>query len=163
GVPDVPEFRLGIALAIGLLMGAEREKRKGEGPERGAAGARTFAIAALLGGVAALVGTAAVVVLGALVGAGALVAYVLGDRSDPGLTTELALVLDFTLGALARTQPEIALAVAVTATAILAYRARLHEIVLKVISETELLDLLIFGVVAVAIWPLLPDRAVDPY
>src|SRR5262249_44128775 len=114
-------------------------------------------------GVAALVGTAAVVVIGALVGAGALVAYALGDRSDPGLTTEMALPLDFVLRALARTQPEIALAAAVTATAILAYRARLHEIVLKVISETELLDLLIFGVVAVAIWPLLPDRAVDPY
>src|SRR5262249_49584123 len=129
GIPDNPEWRLAIALAIGLLIGAEREKRKGEGPQRGAAGVRTFAIAGLLGGVAALLGVAAVVVLGALVGAGAIVAYVLGDRTDPGMTTELALVLDFALGALARTEPELAFAAAVVATAILAYRARLHEIV----------------------------------
>ena len=42
-------FRLASALAIGLLIGAERERRKGEGPSRSPAGIRTFAIASLLG------------------------------------------------------------------------------------------------------------------
>jgi len=163
GIPESPEWRIGVALAIGLLMGAEREKRKGEGPDRGAAGVRTFAVTGLLGGVAAQLGVAATVVLGALVGAGALTAYVLGDRTDPGLTTELALLLDYALGALARDRPELAFGIAVTATAVLAFRARIHEIVREVISETELLDLLMFGVVAVAVWSFLPDRAIDRY
>src|SRR5690242_9831404 len=116
------EGRLGIALAIGLLMGAEREKRKGQGPERGAAGVRTFAVVGLLGGVAAQLGAVAVAIFGALVGAFALASYVLGDRTDPGLTTEIAIVLDYALGALAHSEPILAFAVAVTATAILAFR-----------------------------------------
>ncbi|VVE77578.1 putative transmembrane protein [Pandoraea sputorum] len=37
------------ALAIGLLIGAERERRKGTTRERGAAGIRTFALTAMLG------------------------------------------------------------------------------------------------------------------
>lgn len=35
-------FRLMSALAIGLLIGTERERRKGEGPSRSPAGIRTF-------------------------------------------------------------------------------------------------------------------------
>jgi uncharacterized membrane protein YhiD involved in acid resistance len=44
-------LRLGIAFGIGLLIGAERERRKGKGPQRAAAGIRTFTIAAVLGAV----------------------------------------------------------------------------------------------------------------
>ena len=35
---DRPELRLFLALGIGLLVGVERERSKGEGPSRGAAG-----------------------------------------------------------------------------------------------------------------------------
>ena len=35
---DHPYFPLIVALGIGLLIGAERERRKGEGPFRAAAG-----------------------------------------------------------------------------------------------------------------------------
>ena len=41
-----------VALGIGLLLGIERERRKGEGPSRSPAGIRTFAISALLGAIA---------------------------------------------------------------------------------------------------------------
>jgi len=34
-----------VALGIGLLIGAEREHRKGEGPTRSPSGIRTFTIA----------------------------------------------------------------------------------------------------------------------
>jgi len=46
---------LGLAVAVGcgLLIGIERERRKGRGPRRGFAGVRTFTLAALLGAVAA--------------------------------------------------------------------------------------------------------------
>jgi uncharacterized membrane protein (DUF4010 family) len=162
-LPESDAWRLAVALAIGLLMGAEREKRKAQAPQRLAAGIRTFAIVALLGGVAGLIGGTAIITLfGALVGGAAIVAYGLGDRADPGQTTELALILDYGLGVLAHERPELAFALAVTATALLAFRTRLHEVVREVLSEEELLDLVIFGVAAVVVWPLLPDRSVDP-
>ncbi len=46
---DSLALRLASALAIGLLIGAERERRKGEGPSRSPTGIRTFAIASLIG------------------------------------------------------------------------------------------------------------------
>ena len=44
--PNSP-ISLAIAIGIGLLIGSERERRKGSGSQRGAAGMRTFALAAL--------------------------------------------------------------------------------------------------------------------
>ena len=49
-----------VSLGIGLLLGVERERRKGRGPERGPAGIRTFALVALLGGLSYRVGGVAV-------------------------------------------------------------------------------------------------------
>ena len=40
-------FKLGAALGIGLLIGVERERRKGSGASRAPAGIRTFAVASL--------------------------------------------------------------------------------------------------------------------
>jgi uncharacterized membrane protein YhiD involved in acid resistance len=38
-----------VAIGIGLLIGSERKRRKGSGVKRGAAGVRTFALAAFAG------------------------------------------------------------------------------------------------------------------
>ena len=85
-----PEGRLAVALGIGLVIGAERERTKGTGPERAPAGIRTFALVGLLGGVVATIGgTALVAVVGAIVGGIAIVGYYAGDRKDPGFTTEV--------------------------------------------------------------------------
>ena len=48
---DLPPVLLNlvVALGIGLLIGAERERRKGEGPARAPAGIRTFTVASLAG------------------------------------------------------------------------------------------------------------------
>jgi uncharacterized membrane protein (DUF4010 family) len=159
---DRPEWRLAVALAIGLVIGAERERRKGRGRNRSAAGIRTFALTAVLGGIAFHLGVAAVVAFALLVGAASLFAYALGDRSDPGLTTELALVLTFALGVLAQTEPLVALAVGLLVTALLAYRSGLHRIVRGILTERELLDFLILSVSALVVLPMLPDRALDP-
>mgnify|MGYP000499957941 CR=1 FL=1 len=45
-------FNFCVALGIGLLVGAERERRKGEGPFRRSAGIRTFTVCTLAGFVA---------------------------------------------------------------------------------------------------------------
>jgi uncharacterized membrane protein (DUF4010 family) len=160
---DRPEGRLAIALAVGLIIGAERERRKSEGPTRIPAGVRTFALVGLLGGIVALLGsTALLVVVATIVGSLAIAGYFLGDRSDPGFTTETALIVTYCLGALAQREPKIALATGLAAATLLAFRTHLHSAVRSVISEDELRDGLIFGVAALVVLPLLPNRAVDP-
>jgi uncharacterized membrane protein YhiD involved in acid resistance len=46
---DSVVVRIAVALGIGLLIGLERERRKGEGPARAPAGLRTFAATSLAG------------------------------------------------------------------------------------------------------------------
>jgi len=157
------EGRLAVALAIGLLIGAERERRKGSGPAREAAGVRTFAIVALVGGVAGALGDTVTVAAGALaIGSLATASYVLGDRKDPGLTSEAALVLVYGLGALAQTEPRAAIAGGVSAVTLLALRAPLHRFT-HLLTEDELRDALVFAVAAAVVLPLLPDRRLDPW
>ncbi|WP_340645839.1 DUF4010 domain-containing protein [Phenylobacterium sp.] len=159
-----PEWTLLIALAIGLLIGLERERHKGDGPTRAPAGLRTFAIVGLLGGLTATFGDSGLVlVVGALVGVGILIAYALGDRSDPGLTGEVALIATYVLGVLAPTKPILALEVGIVVAALLAFRVQLHHVVRERITDQDLRDGLTFAIAAVVILPLLPNRAIDPY
>ena len=160
----LPEWRLVIALAIGLLIGMERERKKGQGKGRAAAGLRTFTLIALLGGVAAQTENSALTVLaGVFVAAAALLGYALGDREDPGLTTEVAMVATCMLGVLAQSQPLPAFATGVAMTVLLAARTPLHHFVRDLITEQELNDGLGFFIAAAIVLPMLPDRAVDPY
>jgi uncharacterized membrane protein (DUF4010 family) len=158
---DVPA--LGVALGIGLLLGVERERHKGTGPERGSAGIRTFALVALLGGLASVVGGAALVaVTGAFV-ALAAVASIMRDReSDPGITTEVALMVTFVLGALAQRDRELAAGLGVAVGLILAYRDRLHGLVRDTLTEDEVRDGLLFAAAALIVLPLVPDRGIGP-
>ena len=159
-----PEGRLAIALGIGLVIGAERERRKGKGPDRMPAGIRTFALVGLLGGVVSLIGGAALVpVAAAVVGGIAIVAYYAGDRTDPGFTTEVALFLTYCLGVLAEREPKVAVAAGLCTATLLAFRTSMHKAMRNILSEDELRDALLFGVAAVVVLPLLPDRTLDPF
>ena len=138
-----PAFRLATALAIGLLMGAERERRKGEGPQRSPAGIRTFAVAALLGGVGYRLGGEVLLAVTTLALAGfCAVAYWRGHDKDPGLTSETALMLAALLGGLAQREIAIASGIAVVVTILLAARTPLHHFVRSVLSQQELTDAL---------------------
>lgn len=159
---DRPELRLAAALAIGLLIGAEREQRKGEGPDRKPAGVRTFVLVALLGAVATSIGEAVLVAGAAGIAIFATAAHVLRARHDPGLTTEVALMLTYLLGAYAQRDPKLAVGVGVVTATVLAFRAKLHVVVTRLVTTRELLDALMFGVCAVVVLPLLPDRTVGP-
>ncbi len=156
--------RLAIALGIGLLLGAERERRMAQEPHRGSAGIRTFALVALLGGIADRVGgTPVVAVALALVGAAALLGYARSDREERGLTSEVALLVAFLLGVLAQDEPAIASALAVAVTILLSARTSLHRFVASVLTDTEVHDALLFAAAAVVVLPLLPDRRVGPF
>lgn len=159
-----PEWRLFTALAIGLLVGMERERSKGTGKSRAAAGLRTFAILALLGGLSAQSGLVALVVLaGAFAAAAALLGYFLGGRDDPGLTTEVAMLATFVLGVFAQTQPVLALGAGIVITVLLAARTPLHHFVRDVLTEREVYDGLTFIIAAAVVLPMLPNRPIDPF
>ena len=153
-----------VALGIGLLIGIDRERKKGEGPARHAAGLRTFALASLLGAVAVVVGGEVLLAAAALgVVAFAGLSYWRARDSDPGLTTETALVLTTLLGGLAIREPAFAAALGVVVAALLTARTALHRFVLSVLTDDELRSLLIFAGATLVVLPLLPDHAIGPY
>jgi uncharacterized membrane protein (DUF4010 family) len=155
--------RLAVSLGIGLLIGAERERRKGIGSSRAPAGIRTFALVSLAGGVSLAFGGEAVLAVSTLVvGALAAIAYSRSRSRDPGLTTEIALLTTFLLGALAVRQPPLAAGLGVAVAILLAARTRLHRFVRRVLTEQELHDALIFAAAALVVLPLTPDRPVGP-
>lgn len=157
------------ALAAGLILGTERgwaQRTAGEGAR--AAGMRTFALAALLGGVAALLpGAVAPVLLG--VGAATVAAFIgvayWGShrlRRDVGMTTVVALLLALALGALAGSgQPLAAIGVAVIAAFILYLKPQLHGWLTR-IEPRELAAGLQLLLVSAVVLPLLPDRGMGP-
>ena len=155
---------LAVALGIGLLIGAERERRKGTGRSRSPAGIRTFAAASLAGAVSFLAGgemllgivTAGTIVLTAM-------AYFRSRSSDPGLTSEIVLVLAVLLGGMATEKPGLAAGLAVVVTGLLAGRRPLHRLARSALTETELEDALIFGGATLVVLPLLPDRSLGPF
>ena len=153
-----------MALGVGLLIGAERERRKQTGPNRGAAGIRTFTVCAMLGAVSLLLGDAALLAAAALiVGAGSLLAYQKTRDQDPGMTTEFALLLTCLLGGLAMRDAALAAGVGTVLALLLAGRNRMHHFVRSVLTEQELHDIILFSAMALIALPLAPDRFMGPF
>ncbi|PJI43388.1 MgtC/SapB family protein [Ferrovibrio sp.] len=175
--PEVIHFV--TALGIGLLIGAERERRKGA---RSPAGIRTFTLAALAGATGQTIGGD--LLLAMVVGITALfcaVAYYRQMAAPPaagetdaaaeardadrtyGLTSEIALVLTVLLGGLCLEHPALAAGVGVTTAVLLAARRPMHAFVRHVLTTGELRDALIFAASTLVILPLLPNQAMGPF
>lgn len=160
---EQPEMKLLLALGIGLLVGVERERSKGSGPARGAAGLRTFGLIGLVGGIAGLFGQPILTaVAGLFVAAAAVASYRRSRSDDPGLTTEVAMFATFLLGVMTSDRPQAAVAAGVVMAVILAARAPLQALVRDVLTQREMMDGLAFAIAALVVLPLLPNRAVDP-
>ncbi|MDP1538403.1 MAG: DUF4010 domain-containing protein [Burkholderiales bacterium] len=156
-------LRLAIALGIGLLIGIERERRKSEGPARSVAGIRTFAVVALLGAVSVMLGGE---ILLSVVVCGVLLLAAIGyyrSTEDPGLTTEIALLLTVLLGALAMRQPALAAGLGAGVAILLAARSRMHHFARKVLTEGEFNDALMLAAATLVVLPLIPDRHIGPF
>ena len=154
---------IGFAAALGggLLIGIERERRKGKGARRALGGVRTFALVALAGAGAKAVEQPLLMVAGAaLVGVLAAMAYWRSRTSDPGVTTEVALLVTYLLGVMAIEHPILAAGGSVVVTILLAGRDALHEFSVDTLSETELRDGLVFAAAALVLLPLLPNTSV---
>ncbi len=169
--PETLIRRLGVALAIGLLVGAERHWReRDEAAGSRTMGVRTFALIGLSGGVMAALGGlmdatgAAVMVAGGL---GALVATVLpfalreaAAAKSFSATTTVAAGITYALGALAVSgQAEAAGAAAVAMTAVLAARESLHEFMSR-ITWAELRSAIVLLSMTLLALPLVPDAPI---
>jgi len=161
---DQSSFRFAVAIGIGLLIGSERERRKGSGARRGSAGVRTFALAALAGALSSHLQSEILLVT---VAAGtvllAALAYNRTALRDPGLTTEIAVLVTVLLGALTMRDVLLAASLGVITTILLASRDFLHAALKNLLSEQEAHDALLFLAVALVILPLAQDRSIGAF
>jgi uncharacterized membrane protein (DUF4010 family) len=150
------------SVAIGLLIGIERERSHRDG-SRQAFGSRTFALLAAVGTISALLGTWVVVSAAVVVGGLVIAGYRRTSRDDPGTTTEVAAVAVLLLGALCVTDARAAAAVAIAMLVLLTGKARIHAFARDVVTAAEIDDAVKFLVIAFVILPILPDRTIGPY
>ena len=164
-------YRLGIALAIGLVVGVERGWReRTDPPGSRTAGVRTYSLIGLLGGVSAALALAiqspAVLIASSLAFTALFTLFkyreMVEDR-EFGITGIVAALLVFALGALAVAGDAAAAgAVAIAATGLLAAREMLHGLVAR-LTWVELRSALILLGMTMIVLPLLPDRTLDPF
>ncbi len=177
-IHDEP-FPLGsfaIALLIGALVGIEREKKLEEREARGEGvsdigGLRTFILFAEAGAVAAWLALrldalwlflGGGVLVTAIVLAGYL-AYTRAAAAHYGLTTEIAALIVYLLGGtVILGYEDVAVALAIATSAILAYKEPLHDVVER-IGRDDLYAGLKLLIATFIVLPVLPDRAVDPW
>jgi uncharacterized membrane protein (DUF4010 family) len=153
---------LAVALGVGLLIGLERERRKGRGADRAPGGIRTFALAAGAGALAQALGGVALVAVGALtVAALVLAAYWRSPRGDPGLTTELAMWVTYLVGVLAVREPALGAGAGAVVALLLAMRERLHHFATNVVTADELRDALVLAALVLVVLPLTPSEPVS--
>lgn len=161
---------LAVALAVGLLVGLEREQTRDE-RKASFAGVRTYPIFALLGAVSMLLAPwLPVVTLLAVIVLVAISYSATVKQGDHGVTTEASVIATFLLGALAEAHDEIepmserlilVAALGVAMTFLLSAKPLLHRIASRV-SKDDLYASLKFLIVAVIVLPLLPHRDVGP-
>ena len=150
------------ALGIGLMIGIVRERMHGS-PQALVAGTRTHALICLLGCMGWMLGSAAFVVCLLLVGALTIAAYLHTARDDPGLTSEVALLLSAVLGGLSVEHASLAAALGVLVASLLLVKAPMQKLSRELISERELQDGLMLGAAALVVMPLLPTEPLDPW
>lgn len=151
--------KIAIALGIGLLVGLERQWSQKD------VGVRTFSITALLGCLSVLISVqvAAICLVGVLV----LVAFMNGrsllvDRSLE-MTTSVALIVTFILGALAGLGHFFTpIASAILMVMLLAWKTELQRFAGD-LKLSEIRGAVLLGLIGFVIYPLLPNRFIDSW
>jgi uncharacterized membrane protein (DUF4010 family) len=164
GAPLEPAVLSGFALALGLglLVGLQRERVAAS-----VAGIRTFALVTWLGSCATLLAGEWTIAAGwiavALLAVGGHGAKVRITPEDPGLTTEVALLLMFAVGALAM-RGDFTLAIVLTGgvALLLHWKDPLHAFVRR-IGEDDFSAIMRFVLIALVVLPVLPNRPMGPF
>lgn len=165
---EVSMARLGVALAVGLLVGLQRQFAMQHDGDDLFAGARTFALIGLLGGLSAFLadffGSPEVFVVGAVtVAVIVAIGYFASSRgAGLGATTETAALVTFLTGAVAGVgEFTIAAAVAVATTVLLAAKPFTRQFVSH-IDDSDVKATLQFAVLVALILPVLPREPIGP-
>jgi uncharacterized membrane protein (DUF4010 family) len=162
-------YRFGAALAIGVLVGLQREYAYGGSDEELFAGVRTFPLISLLGCIGALMAdelAAPGALIGLFMAMAALIvaAHFVGawQRGGVGLTTEMATLLTFAAGAFCYWgYLPLAAAVGVATTVLLSLKPEMHAFAQRITRE-DVYATLKFAVITVIVLPLLPNRGFGP-
>jgi uncharacterized membrane protein (DUF4010 family) len=158
--------RFGVALAIGLLVGLQREYAKGGSGTEIFAGERTLALMGLVGCTAAMVAevlSSAWAFIGIFLAQSGLIAiayFVDARRGKVGLTTEVAALMTTLAGALCYWDYlPLAVALAVTTTVLLSLKVEMNMFVQRITRE-DIYATLKFAVITAIVLPVLPNREI---
>jgi uncharacterized membrane protein (DUF4010 family) len=152
-------LKMAVAIGIGMLVGMEREWSNKD------VGVRSFAIVALLGMLASVIGVN--VAIASLIGVLLLVAAmntrsILADRSLE-ITTSAALIVNYLLGVLVGLGHIFTpVAGAIVMTMLLAWKTELSRFA-GGLQPTEIRSAVLLGLIGFVIYPVLPNRYVDPW
>jgi uncharacterized membrane protein (DUF4010 family) len=155
---------LGIALGLGLLVGLQREQVATQ-----LAGLRTFALITVLGTICGFLATSFggwVIASGFLALTGALmtghVAELRGEKVESGVTTEVAALAMFGVGAyLAVGHREVAIVTGAGIAILLHFKGQLHGIAARLGEDSK--SIMQFALISLVILPILPNRSYGPY
>jgi uncharacterized membrane protein (DUF4010 family) len=158
-------YQIFISLGLGMLVGLQRESVDSK-----TAGIRTFPLVSLMGTLTAMMAQTVsfwIIAAGLIAVAAILVTSNLHRMHEgapsPGITTEVAVILMYVVGAYLTTG-NYAIAVVVTGiiTVLLHFKATLHGWVDK-IGQKDLLGIMQFILISMVILPVLPDETYDRY
>jgi uncharacterized membrane protein (DUF4010 family) len=155
----------GISLGLGLLVGLQRQRAESD-----LAGIRTFPLITLLGTVCGLLSQThgGWIVAAGFFGLALLIlsanrAKVESGIADPGMTTEVAILLMYGIGAyLVLGRASIAVAVTGAVVILLHFKQPLHRFVQK-IGEKDVLAVMQLALISLVILPVLPNEAYGPF
>ena len=164
---DIPSLfqQLGIALGLGLLVGLQRESAASS-----LAGVRTFPLVTVLGTICGLLSqafggwilAAGIIALTVIIYVGKIIEMSKG-HPDPGITTEVAALLMFAVGAyLIVGDRAVAIAIGGGAAVLLHFKGELHGIVAK-LGANDLKAVMQFALISLVILPVLPNRTYGPF
>lgn len=155
-----------VSAGVGLIIGLEREFNTHDKPSH-IGGIRTFILVSLLGYTAGWMGQSGFPEIRILVMAGffllvAISYFSQATKGNPGLTTEVALILTLLLGVfISAGQMRASLAIVVVMTVVLSLKEQLHGFIQR-ITEEELFAFIKFIVLALLVLPMLPDQSFGP-
>jgi uncharacterized membrane protein (DUF4010 family) len=157
--PSQIAVRIAVALTIGLLAGLEREWAHKE------TGVRTFAIVSLLGMITSLLSPAfTIAAFGGilLLAAFTNIRTLLADKTAE-ITTSVALMLTFYLGVLVGYGHLFTpVAAAIVMTLLLSLKSELTSFT-GVLLRNEIRSAVLVALVGFVIYPILPNRYIDPW
>lgn len=162
-------YRFGVALAIGLLIGLERQFKKSDDSQQFLfGGIRTFPLLALTGCAAAMLGDLTNSPWGfiwpiAIAGAFLVVAYFGTVKNGVlGMTTEVAALITMIIGFLCYYgQLELAAALGIVTLMLLSLKVEMHKLS-KTLTQDEIVSLAKFGLMTAIVLPILPDEPTLP-